>query len=94
MPKFVHAADLHIDSPLRGLDAYEGAPVERLRGASRTALENLVSLAIDENVEFMVLAGDVYDTNPSTETALYFRGQMQRLADARKSTSDLETRCC
>lgn len=35
--KFIHAADLHIDSPLDGLSAYEGAPVELLRTATRTA---------------------------------------------------------
>jgi DNA repair exonuclease SbcCD nuclease subunit len=83
MPKFLHAADLHVDSPLVGLDAYEGAPAERIRGATRRALENLVKLALDEKVAFVVLAGDVYDTNPLLETALFFRGQMQRLADAR-----------
>ena len=33
--KFIHAADLHIDSPLKGLEAYEGAPLERLQGAQR-----------------------------------------------------------
>ena len=38
---FVHAADIHLDSPLLGLERYEGAPVERLRGATREALENL-----------------------------------------------------
>ena len=42
--KFI-AADLHIDSPLRGLDRYEGAPVEKLRGATRHAFENLVAIS-------------------------------------------------
>lgn len=36
--RFIHASDLHIDSPLHGLDSYDGAPVERLRSASRHAL--------------------------------------------------------
>ena len=40
--RFIHAADLHIDSPLRGLSRYPGAPLERLRGATRRALERLV----------------------------------------------------
>ena len=46
--KFVHAADLHVDSPLRGLDGYEGAPVERLRTVYEAALEHpqVVGLAI------------------------------------------------
>ena len=39
---FLHASDLHIDSPLRGLDRYESAPVARLRIATRAALERLV----------------------------------------------------
>ena len=42
MFKFSHAADIHLDSPLRGLEQYEGAPVEEIRGATRRALENLV----------------------------------------------------
>lgn len=45
MFKFIHAADIHLDSPLRGLERYEGAPVQRIRDASRIALENLVELA-------------------------------------------------
>ena len=40
--KFIHAADIHLDSPLRGLSAYENAPAEQLRNASREALKELV----------------------------------------------------
>lgn len=56
---FLHAADLHLDSPLRGLDA--DAPTERIRGATREALDNLVTLAIERRVAFVLLAGDLYD---------------------------------
>ncbi|MGB1111242.1 MAG: metallophosphoesterase family protein, partial [Gammaproteobacteria bacterium] len=81
--KFIHAADLHIDSPLRGLDRYEGAPVDRLRAATRGALERLVALAIDESVDFVLLAGDVYDRDwPDFHTGLFFREQMLRLHHA------------
>jgi 3',5'-cyclic AMP phosphodiesterase CpdA len=59
--KFIHTADLHLDSPLRGLSAYADAPAERLRTATRDAFQNLVTQAIDEQVDFMVIAGDVYD---------------------------------
>ena len=51
--KFIHVADVHIDSPLRGLEQYEGAPVEEIRGATRKAVENLVELAIEQEVDFM-----------------------------------------
>ena len=46
MIRFIHAADAHIDSPLKGLDAHDGAPVDVLRGATRRAFENLIQLAI------------------------------------------------
>ena len=62
--RFLHASDLHIDSPLRGLDRYEGAPVTRLRTATRSALERLVDMAITEHVDFVLFAGDIYDRDP------------------------------
>ncbi|MDX8405246.1 MAG: DNA repair exonuclease [Mariprofundus sp.] len=81
--KFIHAADLHIDSPLRGLDRYDGAPVDRLRGATRKAFAQLIDLAVDEAVDFVLLAGDIYDGDwPDFHTGLYFREQMVRLGRA------------
>jgi DNA repair protein SbcD/Mre11 len=81
--RIVHAADLHIDSPLRGLERYEGAPVERLRGATRRALENLVVLCIEERAELLILAGDVFDGAwKDYSTGLFFVGQMGRLREA------------
>jgi DNA repair exonuclease SbcCD nuclease subunit len=78
--KFIHAADLHVDSPLRGLDGYEGAPVQRLRGATRQALSALVDLAIEQQVDFVILAGDIYDGNwADFRTGLFFRDQMVRM---------------
>jgi predicted phosphodiesterase len=59
--KFVHAADLHLDSPLRGLVRHDDAPASDLRGATREAFNNLVELAIEEKVAFVLLAGDLYD---------------------------------
>lgn len=35
--RFLHAADIHLDSPLHGLAKYEGVPVEEVRGATRAA---------------------------------------------------------
>jgi DNA repair protein SbcD/Mre11 len=81
--KFIHAADLHIDSPLRGLDAYPGAPIDQLRGASRQALMALVDLAVLQEVAFVLFAGDIYDGNwADFRTGLFFRDQMRRLRRA------------
>lgn len=78
--RFIHTADLHIDSPLRGLSRYEGAPLERLRGATRRALERLVDLALDEQVDFVLIAGDLYDRDwQDFHTGLFVREQMVRL---------------
>jgi exonuclease SbcD len=81
--KFIHTADLHLDSPLRGLSAYADAPAERLRTATRDAFHNLVTQAIDEQVDFMVIAGDVYDGDwKDFNTGLFFVRQMGRLRHA------------
>ena len=80
MIRFIHAADPHLDSPLQGLEAHEGAPVAVLRGATRRAFENLVNLAIEESVDFVVIAGDLYDGDwKDYSTGLFFRAQMVRL---------------
>ena len=80
MFRFIHAADPHLDSPLEGLEAHEGAPVAVLRGATRRAFENLVNFAIEESVGFVVIAGDLYDGDwKDYSTGLFFRGQMVRL---------------
>jgi DNA repair exonuclease SbcCD nuclease subunit len=81
--RFVHAADVHLDSPLRGLSAYEGAPVDAMRGATRRALENLVALCIDEKAELLLLAGDLFDGDwRDYATGLFFASQMSRLREA------------
>jgi DNA repair exonuclease SbcCD nuclease subunit len=83
MFKFLHAADIHLDSPLRGLEQYEAAPVERMRQATRRALENLVRLAIAERVAFVLLAGDLYDGDwRDYQTGLFLVRQMSLLHEA------------
>lgn len=78
--RFLHASDIHLDSPLRGLDRYEGAPADEIRGATRKALGNLVSLAIEEDIDFVILAGDLFDGDwPDFNTGLFFVQQMVRL---------------
>lgn len=81
--RFIHAADLHLDSPMRGLAAYEGAPVEALRGASRAAFTNLVRDALTEQVDLVVLAGDIFDGDwPDYNTGLFFTRQLTELTRA------------
>jgi exonuclease SbcD len=80
--RFVHAADLHVDSPLVGLERYEGAPVAAIRGATRRALENLVDLCLREEARLLVIAGDLFDGKwRDFGTGLFFVAQMARLRE-------------
>jgi len=81
--RFLHTADIHLDSPLRGLERYEGAPVDELRGATREALRNLVNTAISEGVNFLLIAGDLYDGDwKDYQTGLFFAKEMSKLREA------------
>lgn len=80
--KFLHAADLHLDSPLLGLSAKSPDFAMRVQAASRQAFENLLDLAIAEKVAFIVLAGDVFDGDlRNFQTGLIFTAAMRRLED-------------
>jgi DNA repair protein SbcD/Mre11 len=81
--KFLHAADVHLDSPLRGLRNKSGAPLASIRIASRRALENLVSLAKQEEVDFVVVAGDLFDGDRDNyDTSHFFVNQAAKLREA------------
>lgn len=80
--RIVHAADLHIDSPLRGLTRYEGAPVAEVRGATRRALTNLVDLCLEERAALLLLSGDLYDGEwRDYATGLFFAKELARLRE-------------
>lgn len=81
--RFIHTGDIHLDSPLKGLSGQQGAAAERIRTATRVALDNLVSQAIEEQVAFVIIAGDLYDGDwRDYQTGLFFIRQMGRLAQA------------
>ena len=81
--KFIHTADVHLDSPLHGLSNYPDAPATQLRGASRDAFVRLIDHAIDESVDFVVIAGDLYDGDwRDHNTGIFFIREMGRLKRA------------
>jgi DNA repair protein SbcD/Mre11 len=81
--RFIHTGDIHLDSPLKGLSGQQGAAAERIRIATRVAFDNLVSQAIEEQVAFVIVAGDLYDGDwRDYQTGLFFVRQMGRLAQA------------
>ncbi|MFM7594205.1 MAG: exonuclease SbcCD subunit D [Isosphaeraceae bacterium] len=81
MIRFIHAADIHLDSPMRGIDSASAQiDPDLYRKSTRIALKNLVDFAINEKVDFLTLGGDNYDGDwDNYETGLYFQGQIARL---------------
>jgi DNA repair exonuclease SbcCD nuclease subunit len=78
--KFLHAADIHLDSPLAGLQARAEPLTEELRHCTRQAFAAMVDLAIAEDVAFVIIAGDLYDGDwKDFSTGLFFAAQMKRL---------------
>lgn len=82
--RLVHAADLHLDSPLTGLSRLgDDAVADELRRATRGAMENLVRLVLDERADVLVLAGDLYDGDwRDYATGRYFVQKMDELHEA------------
>jgi exonuclease SbcD len=81
--RFLHAADIHLDSPMRGLETDPEAPAQLLREATRRAFCNLVDAAIEERVAFVLIAGDLYDGDwQDYRTGLFLIEQTRRLSEA------------
>jgi DNA repair exonuclease SbcCD nuclease subunit len=58
---FIHAADLHLDTPFEGVGAISEDAARKLRDASLSALDRLTDLAVRREAAFVLLAGDLYD---------------------------------
>ena len=80
--RFVHAADLHLDSPFRGIGNASAALKERLQAATLGALRRVVDHTIESKADFLIIAGDIYDSKDRNLRALVsFRKEMERLAE-------------
>jgi DNA repair protein SbcD/Mre11 len=80
--RFIHAADLHLDSPFRGLANTSTKLRDQLQAATLGAFERVVDHTIESKADFLVLAGDLYDSKDRSLRALVaFRRQMERLAE-------------
>ena len=80
---FIHAADLHLGSPFQGLALKDAAVAAVFVEASRKAFSTLVGLAIERQVDFFVIAGDVYDGDwKDNKIGLFFNREMARLERA------------
>lgn len=86
LPKltFIHAADLHLDSQMEGLTAAYPAMKRRLQDSTFQALKQLVQCAITNKVDFVLLAGDIFDSN---------RQSLKALVALREACRELQKHC-
>jgi len=81
--RFVHAADIHLDSPLRSLALRDAALADLIGNATRQAFVTIVDLCLDEQVDALLLAGDLHDGDQtSMKTARFLAEQIRRLHEA------------
>ena len=80
---FLHCADLHLDSPFVGIDAIEPQLAKILRESTFSSFDNIVDLAIEHAVDFVLIGGDVYDSaEHSLRAQIRFRDSIQRLCSS------------
>jgi DNA repair exonuclease SbcCD nuclease subunit len=80
--RFIHAADLHLDSPFRGIGEASAGLRDQLQSATLQALSRVVDHTIYSRADFLIIAGDIYDSKDRNLRALVsFRKEMERLAE-------------
>ncbi|WP_253718610.1 metallophosphoesterase family protein [Weizmannia acidilactici] len=81
--RFIHAADLHLDSPFAGLRQLPQALFERVKNSTFRAFETLCDLALAKKVDFLLICGDLYDgEDRSLKAQIRLRKQFERLQEA------------
>lgn len=64
--RFIHAADLHLDTPFTGMSGLPDRLRRHLQESTFAALGDMVELAVSEDADFVVISGDVYDASESS----------------------------
>ncbi len=81
--RFIHTADIHLDSPLRSLSLRNPDLAGLIGDSTRQALIGIVDLCIEEQVDALIIAGDLYDGDQtSMKTARFLASQLARLSEA------------
>lgn len=79
---FIHAADLHLDSPFKGLSNLPDSIFRQVRDSTFAALNRLVDAAISKQVDFIVIAGDLFDNEKqSLKAQIRLRRAFEKLQE-------------
>lgn len=84
MPKvrFIHTADLHLDTPFKGLSRLNSDLSKKLKDATFKSFRKIIDLCLDKKVDFLIISGDIFDSeNKSLAAQLRFVSELKSLSD-------------
>lgn len=82
MVKFIHCADLHLDSPFKSRTRMPGGILNALMDSTYKSVERMIDFAIENKVDFIVIAGDVFDqANRTLKSEIFMKRQFERLKE-------------
>ena len=81
--KFIHCADLHLDSPFQGLTTKEPLLADRFKHSTNEAFVKIIDLCLAEKVDFLTIGGDTFDgADRSLCAQILLRDQFEKLHKA------------
>ncbi|MFO3719659.1 exonuclease SbcCD subunit D [Staphylococcus felis] len=80
MVKFIHCADLHLDSPFASKQFSSPNIVKDMENSAYESFKKIIDLALREEVDFVLICGDVFDNrNRTLKSEIFLKEQMERL---------------
>ena len=80
--KFIHTADLHLDTPFKGLSNWNSDLASKLKDATFKSFRKIIDLCLNEKVDFLIISGDIFDSeNKSLAAQLKFVSELKRLSE-------------
>ncbi|MEL0003467.1 MAG: DNA repair exonuclease [Rhodospirillales bacterium] len=81
--RFVHTADIHLDSPLKSLALRNPVLAAEVETATRSVFRRIVNLCLDEDIDALLISGDLYDgEQTSIKTAGFLSAEFRKLSEA------------
>jgi exonuclease SbcD len=79
--RFIHTADLHLDTPFKGLTSWNRDLADKLKDATFKSFARIIDLCLKEKVDFLIISGDVFESeNLSLAAQLKFVSELRRLS--------------
>ncbi len=80
--RFIHTADLHLDTPFKGLSNWNKELADKLKDATFKSFKRIIDLCLTKNVDFLLISGDIFDSeNKSLAAQLKFVSELKRLSE-------------